>query len=166
MLTSYNGPYLVLSLVPLGCLGLLESCWSQNLPIHKIAGHADVCSTALVWLIIVRCVSYLGNCLRFADGKGLIPNDAKIQISWFSELTSPLDSLLSVSITYNISIKKSSAFVYFLRFSQKISRQKSNSHKGTPITAPAPAGCGPARPPPTGKPAGPPGCPSRAPPPG
>lgn len=111
-------------------LGFSESCWSRNSPIHKIAGHADVCSTALVWLIIVRCVSYLGNLPEILPMvRTPFRTMLQIQILCFPELTSPLDSLPSVSITYNISSKMSSVFVNILLFLQSVPRQMSKLHK-------------------------------------
>ena len=131
-------------------LGFLESCWSRNSPIHKIAGHADVCSDC-------SRVAHHSE-MRFVFGK--LPEISpmvrtplrtmlQFQIWCFPELASPLDSLLSVSITYNIPSKKSRVFVYILRFPQSTPLSSGDLHNsdvpgGTvPVSLPVPGDPGP-----------------------
>ena len=76
----------------------------RGLPIHKTSLHADVCSGCyqnliLVWLIIVRYVSSLGQSgvSLFEEFLGFRTVQGFLGIS---ELTSPWDSLLSCD--YNV----------------------------------------------------------------
>ena len=91
--------------VPLGYRDFLlgQRSFSGTLPIHEIAGHADVCSG------LFSCGSL--NEMRFVFGKlpeilpclvkSSDPNDAGIQVfRGSSELASPLDSL--PSCVYNV----------------------------------------------------------------
>ena len=114
-------------------LGFFGSCWSRNLPIHKIAGHADVCSDC-------SRVAHHSE-MRFVFGKlpeisPMVRTPLRTMLQFgvwcFPELASPLDSLPSVSITYNISAQKSRALVHILLFPQRRSRRSGDLHNRAP----------------------------------